>query len=222
MALVIDDLLSSDTVGAIRQSLGQDGSLWRDGTSTAAGQARSVKANQQADPDHRLARAAMEKIRTALLAHPAFRAFAQPDQIVRIMLSRYNAGMAYGDHVDAAIIDGARADLSFTVFLSDPDDYAGGALVIDQTTHEDRFREPAGTAVIYSASTVHRVEPVERGHRLACVGWVRSRIACPETRRLLFELDRTIGTLKADSAVDPAMTVRLSNVRNGLLRLLGS
>jgi len=194
MALVIDDLLSSDTVGAIRQSLGQDGSLWRDGTSTAAGQARSVKANQQADPDHRLARAAMEKIRTALLAHPAFR----------------------------AIIDGTRADLSFTVFLSDPDDYAGGALVIDQTTHEDRFREPAGTAVIYSASTVHRVEPVERGHRLACVGWVRSRIACPETRRLLFELDRTIGTLKADSAVDPAMTVRLSNVRNGLLRLLGS
>ncbi len=222
MALVIEGLLNPETVLAIRQSLEQVDALWRDGTPTAAGHARLVKANQQADPDHRLARAALEKIRAVLLDHPAFRAFAQPDQIVRIMLNRYAPGMAYGDHVDAAIIDGERADLSFTVFLSDPDDYGGGALVIDQTTHEDRFREPAGTAVIYSASTVHRVEPVERGHRLACVGWVSSRIACPETRRLLFELDRTIGTLKADNMVDPAVTVRLSNVRNGLLRLLGS
>jgi PKHD-type hydroxylase len=147
-----------------------------------------VKNNLQAGND-----AALQKLREKLTAkigeHPLFRMVARPKQLSPLILSRYEPGMAYGSHVDDAIMGGMRSDVSFTLFLSDLDTYDGGALVIETSAGEEDVRLPAGSMVVYSSTTLHRVAEVTRGARLAAVGWARSFIRDPAQRELLFDLD---------------------------------
>jgi PKHD-type hydroxylase len=116
-------------------------------------------------------------------------AAAFPRRIHGLLFSRSGVGQGYGRHIDNAWMRGGRSDLSFTVFLSDPDAYAGGALVLESPGGDDAFRLPAGHALVYPSSLLHRVEPVTAGERLVAVGWIESRIRHTDQRELLFELD---------------------------------
>ncbi|PQA85355.1 Fe2+-dependent dioxygenase [Hyphococcus luteus] len=219
MLLHIDKVLTKDDCRAILDALDAP-ALWRDGKATAMGGARAVKDNQQADAASPAAKGVLSKIEAALAAHPVFKAAAQPASFARLALNRYGEGMAYGDHVDAPYIDGTRTDLSFTVFLTEPDEYEGGALVVDNAGHEDAIRGAAGSVVLYPSSSLHRVEEVTSGARIACIGWVKSRIRSSEQRALVFELETALADLKTVGA-PLGVYNRLLNLRNNLLRTFG-
>lgn len=218
MILQIAGVIESGALTAIRETL-QDPTLWVDGRATAKGRAREAKSNQQAAPVE-AAKTALSLIERAILAHPVFKAAAQPARIARLMLNRYGEGMAYGAHVDAPYIDGVRTDLSFTLFLSDPAAYEGGELIIDSAGAEDAVKPPAGTLVLYPSNFLHRVERVNRGERLAAVGWVKSLLRSAEHRAMAFELEQIGADLAATDA--PAnLRDRLQNLRNNFLRAFG-
>lgn len=219
MLLQIADILSREECVAIIEAL-SNSRFWRDGKSTAKGRAREVKSNLQADAAAAEVKGAIKKIEMALRANPVFCAASQPAQFARIILNRYGPGMGYGAHVDAPFIEGVRSDLSFTVFLSDPADYEGGALIIDNAGHEDEIRGGAGSVVLYPSTAVHRVDEVATGERFACIGWVKSRIRSGDHRSILFDLETAIAELQNTSA-PKELRDRMANVRNNLLRTFG-
>ncbi|WP_338461229.1 Fe2+-dependent dioxygenase [Synechococcus elongatus IITB7] len=188
MIITIESLLDADQIKLIQSQLAT--ASFVDGRTTAGWHARLVKQNQQLSRTSNLAKKLQEIVLTALGNNALFEAAAYPQRIHSLLFSRYEPGMEYGRHVDNALMgSGDRADLSFTLFLSDPDSYSGGALVIEGACDEQSFRLPAGSLLLYPSSTLHRVEPVEQGYRLACVGWVQSWIRDPAKRELLFDLD---------------------------------
>jgi PKHD-type hydroxylase len=155
---------------------------------TAGWATSAVKRNTQAAPTIDT-ETLTDALAAMLLAHDVFDLVARPKRIMGPMISRYAAGDAYGAHVDDPILDGARADLAFTVFLSDFGAYDGGDLVISSPAGDEAIKLPAGSVVLYPATTLHRVAPVTRGVRHAAVGWVRSLIRRADQRELLFDLD---------------------------------
>ena len=218
MLLQIADVIDASLIDAVLdETRARD--FWSEGAATAVGRAKAVKRNQQAlaaGP----AKGALETLASAVLSNETFKSAAQPATIARIMLNRYGEGMEYGPHVDAAYIDGVRTDLSFTLFLSGPETYDGGELVIDSAGAEDRIKLPAGALVLYPTTSLHRVEMVTRGERICCVGWIKSRIRSSEERATLYELDRISADLQAMDAPGE-LRDRLANLRNNLLRRFG-
>jgi PKHD-type hydroxylase len=186
MILAIADVLSGADLEELRTGLA--GVAFVDGTASAGWAAKRVKSNLQAREGRKVWRL-RALIETRLSAHPVFVLAARPKQVLGPLFSRYQPGHAYGVHVDDALIGGVRTDISFTLFLSPPEHYDGGELVIDTATGEETFKLPAGSLVIYPATTLHRVAPVRRGERLAAAGWVRSLIRDPARRELLFDLE---------------------------------
>lgn len=218
MILQIADVVDAGALQALREALA-DKDLWIDGRATAAGRAREAKNNQQAAPSAKAAQA-LSLIERAILGNEVFKSAAQPAALARLMLNRYGDGMEYGAHVDAPYIDNMRTDLSFTLFLSDPEAYDGGALIIDSAGAEDLLKPPAGTLALYPSTFLHRVAQVTRGTRLAAVGWVKSRLRSAEHRSMAFELERLGADLAAHGA--PAeLRDRLYNLRNNFLRAFG-
>lgn len=190
MLFRLDPLLLESDVAQLRQRL--DASPpedWHPGQATAGWHARLVKNNRQLDRQCPLHQTLEGEVRTALWAHPLVHAAAFPRSIHGLLFSRMAAGEGYGRHVDNAWMAGGRADLSFTLALSDPDTYGGGDLVLDHPQGEERIRLPAGHAIVYPSTSLHAVEPVSWGERLVVVGWIESRIRHGEQRELLFELD---------------------------------
>jgi PKHD-type hydroxylase len=215
MLIQLADVLDAPTVAVIRDSLAA--SSFADGAATAGWHARLVKHNLQADDDE-MVRGILRKAEAALQAHPVFRAAVQPRAFIRTMVNRYEPGMDYGPHVDAAFIEGLRTDVSFTLFLSDPDSYAGGELVVDATDAERRVKLPAGSAIVYPSTTLHHVAPVSSGVRLAVVGWVQSRVRRSEEREILFDLEIGLTQLFEKEGKTPLFD-RLTKVQANLLRL---
>ncbi|WP_343117195.1 Fe2+-dependent dioxygenase [Ostreiculturibacter nitratireducens] len=190
---------------------------FEDGRKTAGPLARGVKNNAQAaaSPERD---AVLAKVEVALRAHPVVQSAARPKAFARLAVSRYAGGQAYGLHVDDALMAGARTDLSFTLFLSDPQSYEGGALVVADRVEERGFKLPPGQAILYPSDTLHRVEPVTTGERLAIVGWITSWVRDPAQREILFDLDAAIAA-EADRAGDQAQILRLQRSRSNLLRM---
>jgi PKHD-type hydroxylase len=186
MILSIANVISEADVAAVRAGLAD--ASFADGAATAGWSAKLVKSNEQASdgPEIDGLRALIE---ARLIEHPVFALATRPKAILGPLFSRYRPGHAYGLHVDNALIDGVRSDVSFTLFLSDPASYDGGELVIDQASGEEAFKLPAGSLVAYPATTLHRVAPVTRGERIAAAGWVRSHLRDPAHRELLFDLE---------------------------------
>jgi PKHD-type hydroxylase len=216
MLIQITDVLDGPTVGAMRDTLAA--AAFADGAATAGWHARLVKRNLQLVGDDDDLRGVLRKAEAALSAHPVFHAAVQPRTFIRTMVNRYEPGMAYGPHVDAAFIDGARADMSFTLFLSDPDSYTGGELVIDAPDAERRVKLPAGSAVVYPSTTLHHVAPVTDGVRLAVIGWVQSHVRRSEEREILFDLELGLTELFEKDGKTPLFD-RLTKVQANLLRL---
>lgn len=217
MLVRIGEILDSASLGAVREAV-EDPGLFEPGDTTAGPRARRVKANLQARRDESAVKGVTRLIEKALLDRDVFKAAAQFKETARILISRYEAGMGYGPHIDAPIIDGVRTDLSFTLFLSDPSTYEGGELVIDTGSGEEVVKMAAGSVVLYPSSYLHRVEPVTEGIRLAAIGWVQSYIRTEERRDLLFNLDTTIARL-AETGVPDAELDELGRVRANLFRM---
>ena len=214
MILFIENVLSAAECVAACAALAEAGTF-APGARTAGWHAKAVKANEQASGP--VADALTEKVSAALLAHPVFRAAAQPKRLVRLLVSRYGPGMAYGTHVDDAVMDGVRTDLSFTLFLAPPGSYDGGELVMEGYEGDTPVKLPAGSLVLYETSALHRVAEVTCGARLAVVGWVRSYVRDPSARELLFDLDNLVAALRQSNA-ERSLIDRAIKVRSGLMR----
>jgi PKHD-type hydroxylase len=186
MILTIADILSQGDIAALRDGLAR--ASFAPGELSAGWQAQLVKSNLQAS-DSPEVEAMRSLVRTRLMEHPVFTLATRPKTVIGPLFSRYQLGNAYGTHVDNALIGGARTDVSFTLFLSDPLSYDGGELVIDTPSGEESFKLTPGSVVAYPATTLHRVVPVTGGERLGAAGWVRSYLRDPAQRELLFELE---------------------------------
>jgi PKHD-type hydroxylase len=187
MFYVIADVLDRAAVAAAVGVL--DKAKFVDGRATAGWHARLVKNNLQAPAGDTAVDALRASLAAAIAGNALFEAVARPKALSPLILSRYEPGMAYGAHVDDAIMQGMRSDVSFTLFLSDPATYDGGALVIDTPGGEEEIKLPAGSLVSYASTALHHVSPVTRGSRLAAVGWARSFVRDAARRELLFDLD---------------------------------
>ena len=215
MILHIHDAIDGARVQAIVDKVLADPDAFEDGRKTAGWYARAVKNNEQAQSS--AADDICGMIAKTLLAHPVFKAAAMPKSFVKILISRYRPGMSYGAHVDDALMGGVRTDLSFTLFLTDPATYDGGALIVEGNDGDTEVRLPAGSLVLYPTTALHRVGPVTRGERLAIVGWVRSYIRSHEEREILFDLENAIAALR-EAKADRAVMDRLFKVRANLIR----
>lgn len=214
--MVLDDVLSPVEIGRICESLAHV--PFHDGKLTAGAAARSVKSNEQAEGGNPEVIALARMVRTALERHPTFYAYARPFRWSHLMFSRYVSGHRYGPHTDdASMLDEhgwpLRTDLSFTLFLSDPSDYQGGALRFVEDTNASSFRPAAGSAVIYPTGVLHEVTPVTRGVRVACVGWIQSLIRRADQRDVLFDLERV------RSGLSGAAQLHLDKAIGNLLRM---
>jgi PKHD-type hydroxylase len=233
MLLHIPQVLNADELAQARALLAD--APWTDGRSTAGPQAATVKHNQQLPLDSAATLALQALVLGALDRHPLFFSAALPKRLLPPMFNRYggetNPLGHYGDHVDQAIrhiATGAQAgqrvrtDLSCTLFLADPADYDGGELVIHNTATgslgSPRVKLPAGDAVLYPGTSVHRVEPVTRGQRLASFFWIESLVRSDEQRRLLFDMDLALMALRQRDG-ESTEAVSLTGTYHNLLRL---
>jgi len=215
MFLAIESVLSKPEVEAIRASI--PALDFGDGRATAGRYAREVKANDQAKPSKKLD-AILDTVRDKLTAHGVFASAVRPRAFTRLILSRYREGQTYGLHVDDALMQGIRTDVSFTLFLSDPDAYEGGALEIEDAFEAREVRLPAGSLVLYPSTTLHRVTPVTTGERLAIVGWAQSWIRDAGQREILFDLDRSVAEVHAREGKSVLFDT-LAKTRSNLLRM---
>ncbi len=220
MRFRLEPLLSSGQVEELRQALVAEDAPWRDGAETAGWHARAVKNNRQLEPTSALHQRLASALIGHLLQHPLLQAAALPVQLHNLRFSRCGVGEGYGRHVDNAYMAGGRSDLSFTVFLSDPDSYGGGELVLEDPGGEEAIRLPAGHALVYPSSLLHRVETVTAGERLVAVGWIQSRIRSSEQRELLFELDTARRALFHERGKEEIFDLITRSYTN-LLRLWG-
>ena len=223
MLLHLENVLTADEVRRARATLASG--TWIDGRATAGQQALQAKNNQQLKQDSEASRALQALVLQALNRHALFFSAALPKKIFNPLFNRYGGGANhYGKHVDGAVMhsraDGARvrSDVSCTLFLSEPDEYDGGELVIDDTYGSQRIKLPAGDMVIYPSTSVHAVAPVTRGERLASFFWVESMVRSDEQRRLLFDLDMNLLKLRQRDG-ESELAVAFSGTYHNLLRM---
>jgi len=224
MLVAVPSLLSPEQLAQVQRLIGQGN--WEDGRATAGVQSSLAKRNRQLGASSPEARAAGEIILSALAANGLFMSAALPKAIFPPLFNRYDAaeGHGFGNHVDNAIRylpDGSgkiRTDLSATLFLSDPDDYDGGELVIEDSYGAHEVKLPAGDLVLYPATSLHRVEPVTRGTRTASFFWIQSMVRDDGQRTLLLDMDAAIRTLAAKVGDQDAAVVSLTGSYHNLLR----
>ncbi|THD60395.1 Fe2+-dependent dioxygenase [Phenylobacterium sp.] len=221
MLLHLEQVLSTEAVAQCRRVL--EGEAWVDGRITAGAQSALAKHNLQVPQDAPAARELGELILTALGRHPQFVSAALPLKVYPPLFNRYDVGMGFGAHVDNAIrFAGAqpyRTDVSATLFLSDPDDYDGGELVVEDAYGEHAVKLPAGDMIIYPATSLHRVEAVTRGSRWAAFFWVQSMVRADAQRSLLYDLDGAIQATAAKLGQSDPAAISLTGAYNNLLRM---
>ena len=222
MLICVPNVLSKAEVADFRAAM--DAADWEDGRSTAGAQSAMVKKNEQLPPNGNLARRLGEAIVKALVANPLFVSAAIPKEIFPPLFNRYGAGQHFGVHVDNAVrgdhLTGVRirTDLSVTLFLSEPEQYDGGELIVEDYYGSHRVKLPAGHLVLYPASSLHAVTPVTRGVRVASFFWLQSMIRDGHARSLIFDLDSAIQGLVGRIGRDDAEMVKLTGIYHNLIR----
>jgi len=220
MLLHVPKVLCTEQLAGLRKAL--EAAQWTDGRETVGSLGAQVKRNQQLPEASSVKTELGNVVLGALDASPLFFAAALPLKILPPRFNRYAGGGEYGFHVDGAVmrLGGSgqlRSDLSCTLFLSEPDEYEGGELVVSDTYGEHEIKLPAGDLILYPSSSRHRVTPVTSGERLAAFFWVQSMVRDDSRRRLLFELDTSIETLRQGKA-DGQAVLQLTGVYHNLLR----
>ncbi|WP_439540696.1 Fe2+-dependent dioxygenase [Sphingomonas sp.] len=222
MLIAIPDLLDAATLADLRTTI--DVAEWIDGNATSGHQSALAKNNEQLPEDSAAAKAAGKVILDALGRSPLFFAAALPLKVFPPLFNRYGVGQTFGVHVDSAIrIQRGtdfriRSDLSMTVFLEDPAAYDGGELVIEDQFGVQRVKLPAGHAILYPSSSLHKVEPVTRGARVASFFWIQSMIRDDGARRILFDLDQSVQRLTGQLGGTDRSVIELTGVYHNLLR----
>ena len=222
MLLHIDNVLSPEVAASFRQAL--EAADWVDGRVTAGYQSAKAKHNLQLPEDHPLAQQLGDRILSAIQGHPLFMSAALPLKVFPPLFNRYDGGQSFGTHVDNAIrqVSGTphriRTDLSATLFLTQPEDYDGGELMIEDTYGTQSVKLPAGHMVLYPSTSLHHVRPVTRGSRISSFFWLQSMVRDDGQRTLLFDLDMAIQRLAADVPDHPT-AVQLTGVYHNLVRM---
>jgi len=221
MLLQVPQVLSAEQVADSRRQL--DAAEWIDGRVTAGHQSVLAKDNVQLSEDSAVAKQLGQVILAALERSPLFMSAALPLKIFPPLFNRYAGGQSFGVHVDNAIRQvrntphRVRTDISATLFLSNPADYDGGELVVEDTFGTHSVKLPAGDLVLYPASSLHRVQPVTRGARVASFFWIQSMVRDDGQRTILFDLDLAIQRLSIDVPNHPSL-VQLTGTYHNLLR----
>ena len=221
MLLQIPEVLTAEQMAACRKLLETEN--WIDGRTTAGHQSARAKNNLQLPEDHEYAKQLGDTILAALERNPLFMAAALPLKVFPPLFNRYQHGQSFGNHVDNAIrqVTGTphrvRTDLSATLFFSDPEEYDGGELIVEDTYGVHSVKLPAGHMILYPASSLHRVQPVTRGARLASFFWIQSMVRDDGERTILFDLDVAIQRLITDVPNHPSI-VELTSLYHNLLR----
>ena len=221
MLLQVPDVLTADQVASCRKTL--ETAEWIDGRITAGHQSARAKNNLQIREDVEEAKKLGDVVLAALENNPLFMSAALPLKVFPPLFNRYQDGQSFGNHVDNAIrqVTGTphrvRTDLSATLFFSNPDEYDGGELVIEDTYGVHSVKLPAGSLILYPASSVHHVRPVTRGVRIGSFFWIQSMVRDDGERTILFDLDVAIQRLM-DDVPDHRSVVELTSLYHNLLR----
>jgi PKHD-type hydroxylase len=222
MLICIPDVLSKAEVTEFRGVMDQ--TPWEDGRSTAGAQSAKVKNNEQLPPNGEVSRRLGERVIKALAANPLFVSAAIPRHIFPPLFNRYGVGQHFGVHVDNAVrgdhMTGIRirTDLSVTLFLSEPDEYDGGELIVEDYYGSHEVKLPAGHLVLYPATSLHAVTPITRGARVASFFWLQSMIRDTHARSLIFDLDTAIQDLVARLDRNDPEVVKLTGIYHNLIR----
>ena len=222
MLICVPDVLGKEEVADFRRIM--DAEAWEDGRSTAGAQSAEVKKNDQLPPDSPVARELGQRVVRALAANSLFVSAAVPLHIFPPLFNSYQPGQFFGEHVDNCIrgdnLTGLRirTDLSATLFLSEPDEYDGGELVIDDYYGSQRVKLPAGHLVLYPSTSLHMVTPVTRGVRVCSFFWLQSMIRDAHARRMIFDMDNAIQELVTRLGRNDPEVHKLTNIYHNLIR----
>jgi PKHD-type hydroxylase len=222
MLICVPDVLSKAEVAEFRGIMAR--AAWEDGRSTVGAQSALVKNNEQLPPNGETSRRLGDRVIKALTANPLFISAAIPRHIFPPLFNRYGVGQRFGVHVDNAVrgdhLTGLRirTDLSVTLFLSEPDEYDGGELVVEDHYGSHEVKLPAGHLVLYPATSLHTVTPIARGIRVASFFWLQSMIRDAQARSMIFDLDNAIQGLVGRLGHNDAEIVKLSGLYHNLIR----
>lgn len=217
LAEVLDKQALDETVSALKSI------SWKDGSATAGSRARQTKRNEQADLKAGKGAKLHDKLMAVISSHPVIKAAARPKRFSRLLISKTVTSGGYGFHTDNAIMGSGptrmRSDLSFTLFLSEPDTYEGGELTIDLPGAVQTIKPAAGDLVLYPSTSIHQVTPVTSGTRLVCVGWIESLVRDASQRELLFDLQNLRVELSRKLEAQSVELLTLDKSISNLLRM---
>ena len=220
MNYLTHQLLNPEELKSLRKSLSNLDLPWEDGKKTAGNQASLVKNNLQLEKGSDISKKLSILITKKILKDNLIKSFALPKNIHGTMFTKSQKGMKYGRHIDNAYMSSGRADLSFTIFLSEKNDYEGGELLIENLNFENKFKLNSGEIIIYPSTYLHSVQEVISGERLAFVGWIQSYVKRIEEREYLFDLDAGARSLLAKHGRSDELDLIFKSYSN-LLRVLG-
>tara|TARA_Y100000589_G_C27152569_1_gene629535 strand:- start:527 stop:1192 length:666 start_codon:yes stop_codon:yes gene_type:complete len=214
-------LLNNQEIEILKTNLESYPNYWEDGRKTAGKHASKVKFNLQLNRKSEISIKYSNLITKKILSNPLIKSFSLPKTIHGIMFTKSGEGMKYGRHIDNAFMSTGRADLSFTLFLSDKNNYDGGELTVENINTENKFKLEAGEMIIYPSTYLHSVNEVISGERLVCVGWMESYIKSIEEREYLFDLDAGAKGILAKYGRSDELDLIFKSYSN-ILRLLGT
>ena len=220
MNYLTHQLLNAEEINFIKEKLGQEIEGWGDGKNTAGSHASKVKNNLQLNRKSDISKELALLIKKKILDDDLIKSFTLPKHIHGIMFTKSLKGMSYGRHIDNAYMSSGRADLSFTIFLSEKKQYEGGELLIENLNSESKFRLNRGEIIIYPSTYLHSVKSVLNGERIVCVGWIESYVKSIEEREYLFDLDAGARSLLAKHGRSDELDLIFKSYSN-LLRVMG-
>ena len=221
MNYLTHQLLNADEISFIKKELEKDNQNWEDGKNTAGSHAAKVKNNLQLKRESETSKKLSGLIRQKILNDDLIKSFSLPKHIHGIMFTKSLKGMSYGRHIDNAYMSSGRADLSFTIFLSEKSQYEVGELLIENMTSESKFKLNKGEIIIYPSTYLHSVAEVLNGERIVCVGWIESYVKSIEEREYLFDLDAGARSLLAKHGRSVELDLIFKSYSN-LLRVMGN
>ena len=220
MNYLTHQLLNAEEINFIKEKLGQEIEGWEDGKNTAGSHASKVKNNLQLNRKSEISKELALLIKKKILDDNLIKSITLPKHIHGIMFTKSLKGMSYGRHIDNAYMSSGRADLSFTIFLSEKKQYEGGELLIENMTSESKFRLNRGEIIIYPSTYLHSVKSVLNGERIVCVGWIESYVKSIEEREYLFDLDAGARSLLSKHGRSEELDLIFKSYSN-LLRVMG-
>ena len=221
MNYLTHQLLIQEEIEQIITNLKKENNPWEDGKKTAGSHASKVKNNLQLKRESNMSKELSLLVKQKMLNNDLIKSFSLPKYIHGIMFTKSSKGMCYGRHIDNAYMSSGRADLSFTIFLSEKSQYEGGELLIENLNSESKFKLKSGEIIIYPSTYLHSVKEVLNGERIVCVGWIESYVKNIEEREYLFDLDAGARSLLAKHGRSDELDLIFKSYSN-LLRVLGN